>query len=423
MEVLRYGSIGPDVKLVQGLLQKIGYNPGQIDGIFGRMTQQAVSQFQNNNGLVADGIVGAATWSAFEKFLLGYNTYYIQPGDTLYNIARRHYTTVDAIITANPGIIPNYLRIGQRIIVPYGIDVVFTDIDYTYDIMEIDIIGLKARYPFLEVGVAGRSVLGRNLYYLRLGQGSNEVFYNATHHSLEWINTPVLMKFIENFLKAYSNGRNIRGYNLSEIWNASSIYIMPMVNPDGVDLVLNGLSPNNPYYQQLLSWNTTGLPFSQVWNANIRGVDLNRNYPARWEAGKAQEAELGIFGPGPTRYGGPSALSEPETQTVIAFTAQHNFRLVVAYHTQGRVIYWKYLDEIPPQALEIAQKFSRASGYEISVVPYEASFAGYKDWFIQEYNRPGYTIETGLGVNPLPISQFNTIYNENEEILLLGAVV
>jgi len=133
------------------------------------------------------------------------------------------------------------------LVVPYGIDVVFTDIDYTYEIMERDIQGLKARYPFLETGVAGTSVLGRNLYYLRLGTGPRQVFYNAAHHAIEWITTVLLMKFAENFLKAYSRQQD-SCYNVREIWNQSSIYIVPMVNPDGVDLVLNGLSPTNPYY-------------------------------------------------------------------------------------------------------------------------------------------------------------------------------
>lgn len=55
--------------------------------------------------------------------------------------------------------------------------------------------------------------------------------------------------------------------------------------------------------------------------------------------------------------------------------------------------------------------------------PFASSFAGYKDWFIQNYNLPGYTIECGFGNNPLPISQFNTIYAENEGILVLGAIL
>ncbi len=423
METLKTGSAGPNVKLIQSLFYRTGYTPGPIDGIFGNMTGQAVRAFQRDNGLLVDGIVGPSTWNLFNRFLQGYDVYYIKAGDTLYNIARRYYTTLNSIITANPGINPYNLIIGQRVIVPYGIDVVFTDIDYTYEIMERDIRGLKARYPFLETDVAGQSVLGKNLYYLKLGKGPVNVFYNGAHHSLEWINAPVLMKFAENYLKAYSAGSFIRGYNIRQLWNTGSIYIMPMVNPDGVDLVLNGLKPDNPYYRQLMQWNKTGQPFSEVWNANIRGVDLNRNYPASWELGKEQEASLGIFGPGPTRYGGPSPLSEPETRVLTSFTRWFDFKLVNAYHTQGRVIYWKYLDYNPPGAFPIAQVFSRASGYTVTDVPYAAAYAGYKDWFIQEYNRPGYTIETGLGENPLQISQFNTIYNNNEEIMLLGPIV
>lgn len=423
METLRPGSRGPYVKLIQSLLRRIGYNPGSVDGVFGPQTQRAVAAFQRDNGLTPDGIVGPVTWNYFQSFLRGYDTYTIRPGDTLYTIAQRFYTTVNAILTANPGVNPLYLRVGQIITVPYGIDVVFTDIDYTYDIMEMDIEGLEARYPFIETGVIGRSVLGRNLYYIKLGTGPVEVHYNGAHHALEWITTPLLMKFIENFCRAYATGSSIRGYNVREIWNMSSIYIVPMVNPDGVNLVLEGLKPDNPYYDQLLQWNRTGLPFSEVWQANIRGTDLNRNYPASWQEAKAQEESLGIFGPGPTRYGGPSPLSEPETQAMVNFTRQHNFKLVIAYHSQGQVIYWLYKNMQIPRARQIGEIFARASGYELSETPYEAAYAGFKDWFIEEFRRPGYTIEVGLGKNPLPITQFNTIYNDNEEIMLLAPIV
>lgn len=423
METLRLGSTGPNVKLIQSLLIKLGYAPGQIDGIYGARTQEAVIEFQRDNGLTPDGIVGERTWNVFLKFLRGYDIYTVKSGDTLYNIAERYNTTLNAIITANSDINPNLIYVGQQILVPYGIEVVFTEIDYTYEILERDIEGLKARYPFLETGSIGASVLGKNLYYLKLGNGPREVFYNSAHHSLEWITSPLVMKFAENFLKAYSEGGRIRGYNIPEIWEQSSIYIVPMVNPDGVDLVLKGPDPSNPFYEQLLTWNTTGEPFSQVWNANIRGVDLNRNYPARWELGKAQEQMLGIYGPGPTRYGGPFALSEPETIAVANFTRQRNFRLVISYHSQGRVIFWTYLDLTPPESLGIASLFAEASGYEVANVPPEAAFAGYKDWFIQDFGRPGFTIEVGLGRNPLPIQQFDTIYENNEEIMLLAPLL
>jgi len=423
LRTLKLGSRGPDVMEIQALLKKIGYNPGPIDGILGRQTRQAVINFQRNNELVPDGIIGPQTYRVLEPLLMGYDTYYIQPGDTLWEIARKYYTTVQRIVTANPGINPYQLRIGQKIIVPYGIDVVDTNVEYTYEIMERDIRGLKVRYPFIEVGVAGQSVLGKNLYYIKLGEGPNQVFYNGAHHALEWITVSLLMKFTENFSKAYAEGRSIRGYDVESIWNQSTIYILPMVNPDGVNLVLKGLDPSNPYYDELLRWNDTGLPFSQVWQANIRGVDINHNYNALWQTYKELAEELGFDEPGPYRYPGPYPESEPETRAVVSFTRNHNFRLVLAYHSQGQVIYWNFQNLAPPEARRIGEMFAAVSGYVLAEPFGTASYSGYKDWFIQEYRRPGYTIEVGRGRNPLPISQFDMIYNNNEELLLLAAVV
>jgi len=65
-----------------------------------------------------------------------------------------------------------------------------------------------------------------------------------------------------------------------------------------------------------------------------QGVDLNRNYPASWEEAKAQEEALGIFGPGPTRYGGPYPLSEPESSAMVSFTRTHDSGL--PWHTIRR---------------------------------------------------------------------------------------
>ena len=87
------------------------------------------------------------------------------------------------------------------------------------------------------------------------------------------------------------------------------------------------------------------------------------------------------------------------------------------------MIYWKYLDYEPENSRAIAYRFSAASGYLVEETPYGSGFAGYKDWFIQNYDRPGYTIEAGKGTNPLPLSQFERIYADNLPILVLGAVL
>ena len=423
MRTLRFNMSGTDVMEVQATLQKLGYYGGEPDGIFGPQTLRSVRAFQADFGLVPDGVIGPRTWQALQRFLLGYDTYTIKRGDTLYGISMVYGTTPALILAANPGIMADSLRIGQMITVPYGFPVVDTNIDYTYDIMERDIDGLKARYPFLEVGSAGQSSLGRSLYYIRLGNGPNRVFYNGAHHSLEWITVPVLMKFIEDFSSAYAQGMMIGGYNPSEIWEASSIYIVPMVNPDGVDLVLNGLSPDNPNYSLLIRWNNGSSDFSRTWQANNNGVDLNHNYNAGWEESRQAAAAAGITGPGPTRYSGPYPESEPEVQSIVSFTRGHDFGLVLAYHSQGEVIYWNFQNLAPPEALTIGRALANVSGYALSEAVGIASYAGYKDWFTQEFRRPGYTVEVGIGTNPLPISQFDSVYSDNLPLLLLASII
>ncbi|MBU3127262.1 M14 family metallopeptidase [Clostridium tagluense] len=423
MQILKIGSRGTEVMEIQALLNKLGYSVDGIDGIYGLKTAAAVSMFQRYFGLLPTGVVNDDTYKLMNRFLMGYDTYRIRPGDTLYLIARRYYTTPLSIITANPQINPNNLKVGSEIIVPYSLEVVYTNIDYTYDIMKKDLEGLKARYPFIEVASAGKSELGKELYYVKLGNGPNKVFYNGSHHAIEWITTVLLMKFIENFSKAYATGQNLEGYNVQDIWNKSSIYVMPMVNPDGVDLVLNGLDRSNPYYNDLIKWNNGSTDFSKTWSANIRGVDLNHNYDALWLESKEAEKSYGVYGPGPTRYSGTSPESESESKALADFTRKNNFRLVIAYHSQGEVIYWDFENLASPEARKIGEIFSKLSGYELAETYGITSFAGYKDWFIDKYRKPGYTIEVGLGENPLPISQFNKIYKDNIKVLLEGALV
>lgn len=421
LRVLRLGTTGSDVMEVQSVLRRMGLYAGGVDGVFGPQTQRAVTGLQRRFGLAPDGVIGTETRRVLEHFLLGYDTYVIQPGDTFYGIARKFGADPSLVAAANPEQAPDSLVPGARIVVPYGYDVVATDTDYTYEVLMRNIQGLKMRYPFLAVGNIGASVLGKTLYSLRLGVGENHVFYNAAHHALEWITSPVLMKFAEDYLKAYALGRPIGGYDPRELWSSSSIWIVPMVNPDGVDLVLNGLQAENPYYDRLIRWNGGSTDFSRTWQANIRGVDLNHNYDAAWTQSKQAEAELGITGPGPTRFSGPYPVSEPETRAMVSFTRSHDFRLTMAYHSQGRVIYWNFMNLAPEEARAIGENLARISGYTLEQATGVASYAGYKDWFIQDFRRPGYTIEVGGGQNPLPISQFGQIYGENLGMLLYAA--
>jgi g-D-glutamyl-meso-diaminopimelate peptidase len=85
------------------------------------------------------------------------------------------------------------------------------------------------------------------------------------------------------------------------------------------------------------------------------------------------------------------------------------------------VIYWQFEDRAPAGARELGEEFARLSGYLLSEVPGYAAYAGYKDWFIRFFDRPGYTVEVGQGQNPLPISQFDEIYPRLLGILVTAA--
>lgn len=304
-------------------------------------------------------------------------------------------------------------------------NIVPTNVYYTSNILRSNIEHLRNRYKFLRTGNIGYSVLGRNIPYIQIGTGTKEVMYSGAIHANEWITAVVLMKFVEDFAKAYENNGFIYGYSAREIFNNTTIYIVPMVNPDGVDLVTGNITPNSGIYNQFrdISLNFPTIPFPSGWKANFNGVDLNLQFPAGWENARKIKFAQGYTRPAPRDFVGFGPLTEPESLALYNFTLIHNFRLILAYHTQGEVIYWKYADFLPPYSQEIGERFAEASGYTLDITPPESAYAGYKDWFIQEYNKPGYTIEAGLGNNPLPLSQFEQIYKDNIGILVLGAVL
>lgn len=198
--------------------------------------------------------------------------------------------------------------------------------------------------------------------------------------------------------------------------------MVPLVNPDGVDLV-NGVVTGSFFEEaQKISKNYPSISFPSGWKANIKVTDLNLSYPALWEEARDIKFAQGFTSPAPRDYVGPAVLSAPESLAMFDFTNKTNFDLTISYHTQGGEIYYKFLDKVPSRGLEIGEEFSRVSGYELANVAYSSAFAGYKDWVIQDYNIPSYTVEAGRGVNPLPLSQFFDIYADNLGIMTQSLV-
>lgn len=355
-------------------------------------------------------------------YLLGFERYMVQPGDSFYSIARQIGTTVQAILTANPKQNPSALKVGQYLTVPYGFSVVPTDLPFTTEVLDISIQGLLARYPYISKETIATTAYGRPVYALKIGQGRRSPLYNASHHANEWITTPILMKFLEDYAEAISTGGKIFDLDATSLFAQTQLYLVPMVNPDGVDLVTGAIPTDSEEYAaaEAIAARYPAIPFPDGWKANLRGVDLNLNYPAGWEQAQKNKAALGYTTPAPRDFVGFAPLDQPETAAMTALTERVKPRLTLSYHSQGEVIYWKYLDKEPPEAQAIGEAFADVSGYFLEDTPYASGFAGYKDWFILKYNRPGYTVEVGMGDNPLPIGDFPSIYEKNLGILALG---
>ncbi|KGX90871.1 peptidase M14 [Pontibacillus halophilus JSM 076056 = DSM 19796] len=270
---------------------------------------------------------------------------------------------------------------------------------YDFSTLNDHIATLQKRFSFVSVHIIGQSVLGLPIYELRIGNGEKEVHWNGSFHANEWITTPLLMKIVEEYLQALEGNSEIESVRALELYYSTSLSVVPMVNPDGVNLVHHG-APHHSYYRERVKEMNEGHINFLPWKANIRGVDLNNQFPAHWEVEKRRKPESPTF----RDYPGKRPLSEPESLAMYKLVQDRNFTRVLCFHSQGEVIYWGYQHLEPSRAKNVVEAFRSVSQY----IPVQTvdSHAGFKDWFIFETGEEGYTVEIGKGINPLPFSTF-----------------
>lgn len=271
MKNLRKGSSGSLVSMAQLALKRAGFYNGILDGIFSIKTESAVRYFQYLNRLKTDGVIDTQTWTILEKYIKGFFRYSLKRGDTYWLLANKYSTSVKAIMLANPDINENFLKVGQMINIPFGFNVVPCDIPYSSYLVKLVVHGLITRYPFMELSVAGE-----NIYCIKTGTGNREVFYNASQYADEWITTPLLLKFLEQYASACAFGGRINGADAAKLYSETTLFTIPLVNPDGVDFVTGAFSDSDCKGN---SEKISEISFPDGRKVNISETALNINCP------------------------------------------------------------------------------------------------------------------------------------------------
>lgn len=263
---------------------------------------------------------------------------------------------------------------------------------YGYDKLLGDTKTAAEKYAVIKKYKIGQSLQGREIQCLENVGGHKKILLCGAFHGLESITAAFLVRFAEGYAAAVTENKALFGRDAALLSANISLFIVPMVNPDGVEIALCG-GDNKA-----------------VWQANARGVDINHNFDADWQPI--------LDAPAPSKYGGEHPHSEKETRAVADFIRRENFDMLLCFHSQGEEIYYDFKGKCGKRSKEIAERMAEESGYTVCVPKGTAAFGGCKDWFIKEFMRDGFTIEMGRGTNPLPLEMLDDIYEPCAKIIL-----
>lgn len=290
--------------------------------------------------------------------------------------------------------------------------------EYPYEELEAYLKMLAAKYDFFKLREQARTLSGRPIYSVQIGIDSNKVLYAGGFHGSERLTVLVLIMFLEQLSEALSTNSNFSLTNARTALFGKTILCVPCVNPDGYEISRSGPDTAGKYADSVRK--ILGDTDYKYWNANVNGVDINHNFDAGFELLKQLERAQGITGPSPRRYSGEYPESEIETQVLTRICRENYCNKALAFHSQGEEIYWQFGDNTPESGYRLARLFAASSDYALAKPSGTASYGGFKDWFIQQFSRPGFTLEIGKGINPLSPTELYSIYDRLYELFLLS---
>jgi len=259
----------------------------------------------------------------------------------------------------------------------------------------------------------GRTYQGRDIWMVKLSDNVTQeeeepgVLFMGAHHGNEKPSFEVCIYFIEYMIENYGNSSL---GEVREVFDNTQIYVVPMVNPDGVEAeTRKNAAPNHG-------------PFGKSKEITSYGVNLNRNYDDLWFLYYILPVQYGLFftmEDSSFNYRGPRPFSENETQAIKEFADSHNISASISYHTYGEIIFFPWMHSTQPTRdealyLSIGENISEMNHYylyagETHLIPrFGGTLGSSENWLYREHGIIAFLIE--LGTQHVPTNS-ETIQN------------
>ena len=291
---------------------------------------------------------------------------------------------------------------------------------YTYEKMTKDIQQLAKDYPELvEYKSLGKTAYGRDIWAMKVGKGDSTLLVTSSHHAREWMSTILTMHMAHKYAATYESNQSIQGYNVKDVLDHTTIWFIPMVNPDGVTLQQKGLNafPKQDH-NRLIKMNNGSKDFKR-WKANAQGIDPNRNYDVDWS-----RIQNSTTNPSWKNHKGSKPGQIAEVKAVMKLVGEVHPEMLLDYHSSGEVLFWDYKIDYKTKQRDrvIANKIASMTGYKLMFAQNKATGSS-TDWFIHRFGKPALTPELGkfAGETNLPLSAFDRIWKQNEAVPMYAA--
>ncbi len=250
---------------------------------------------------------------------------------------------------------------------------------------------LSLRYDNINVSSIGQTVLGKSIPMISFGSGKKELLYVGCISGADYITCSLILRFINEYCETRKNNRRIYNLNLKSLEATRTIHILPILNPDGVSYVTEGIAEDNPLHPRIMAMNGGG-DISR-WAANARGVDLGRNFNYDYIEYNKQDGAKTCGAP--SGYAGVHPESEPETSALSGYLRYNDkIRLLLSLECGPESV--AYIeDEAIPRGKSIGQSLSRISGKPLVEIRSEEARGSLVGWCSSVLGIPSYTVYCG----------------------------